>query len=319
MLPYVMFVLGLALLMVAGDLLVRGAVGIADHLNIPPLVIGLTVVAFGTSAPELVVCINAALDGSPAIAVGNVIGSNIANVLLVLGVPALIAPTVTDQQDALRNTLYMIGATLVFFALCLTGALARWQGMLLFSLLILFLWESVRCSRNGSDLRDEIEQLEGPAKNMTIAILFAVGGLVGLPLAAEMMVSSAQTIARSCGISEAAIGLTVVALGTSLPELAATVMAAIRREGAIAIGNVIGSNIFNLLGIMGVTSLIAPLSVPPEVMRFDIWIMLISAVVVLAFVGGKWRINAPAGLALTVAYVIYCWSVFNNVSLPFFG
>ncbi|MCB1481523.1 MAG: calcium/sodium antiporter [Rhodobiaceae bacterium] len=319
MLPYVMFVLGLALLMVAGDLLVRGAVGIADHLNIPPLVIGLTVVAFGTSAPELVVCINAALDGSPAIAVGNVIGSNIANVLLVLGVPALIAPTVTDQQDALRNTLYMIGATLVFFALCLTGALARWQGMLLFSLLILFLWESVRCSRNGSDLRDEIEQLEGPAKNMTIAVLFAVGGLVGLPLAAEMMVSSAQTIARSWGISEAAIGLTVVALGTSLPELAATVMAAIRREGAIAIGNVIGSNIFNLLGIMGVTSLIAPLSVPPEVMRFDIWIMLISAVVVLAFVGGKWRINAPAGLALTVAYVIYCWSVFNNVSLPFFG
>ncbi|MEZ5876677.1 MAG: calcium/sodium antiporter [Tepidamorphaceae bacterium] len=321
MFPYVMFVAGLALLMVAGDLLVRGAVGIADRLNIPPLIIGLTVVAFGTSAPELVVCVNAALSGSSAIAVGNVIGSNIANVLLVLGLPAMIAPTVTDQQDALRNTLYMMGATLLFIGICLTGVLDRWHGVLLFVLLIAFLFESMRCARNGNGkaLHDEIEELEGPAKNMTIAILFALGGLVGLPLAAEMMVSSAQTIARSWGVSEAAIGLTVVALGTSLPELAATIMAALRREGAIAIGNVIGSNIFNLLGIMGLTSVISPLAVPPEVMNFDIWIMLASAVIVLAFVGGKWRINASAGVALTLAYGIYCWGVFNNVRLPFFG
>ncbi|MCB1472701.1 MAG: calcium/sodium antiporter [Rhodobiaceae bacterium] len=319
MLEYILFVAGLALLMVAGDLLVRGSVGIADRMSIPPLVIGLTVVAFGTSAPELVVCINAALAGSPAIAIGNIVGSNIANVLLVLGLPALIAPTLTDQRDALRNTIYMVAATAVFVVLCLTGALNRWQGAILFALLIAFLWESVRSARTGADLREEIEELEGPAKNMTIAVLFVIGGLVGLPLAADMMVDAAQTIARRWGVSEAAIGLTVVALGTSLPELAATVMAAIRREGAIAIGNVIGSNIFNLLGIMGVTALVAPLRVPSEVMRLDIWVMAATAIVVLAFVGGRWRISRPAGIALVAAYGIYCWSVFSFGKAAFTG
>ncbi|MFN0264433.1 calcium/sodium antiporter [Tepidamorphus sp. 3E244] len=319
MLSYALFVIGLALLMVAGDLVVRGAVGIADRMKIPPLAIGLTVVAFGTSLPELMVCVEAAFDGAPAIAVGNVIGSNIANILLVLGLPALIAPTVTDQRDAFRNTLYMVCASVIFLLLCFTGVLNRWEGALMFILLIAFLWQSVTRGRGGQDLRDEIEQLEGPAKNMTVAVLFTIAGLIGLPIAADLMVTSAREIALSWGVSEAAIGLTVVALGTSLPELAATVMAAIRREAALAIGNVIGSNIFNLLGIMGLTSIIMPLEVPNEVLRFDIWIMLASAMLILIFVGRRWRIGAPAGIALTAAYGIYCWGVFNNVNLPFFG
>lgn len=217
MLPYALFVIGLAVLMVAGDLLVRGAVGIADRAKMPPLAIGLTIVAFGTSAPELVVCINAALDNAPAIAVGNVVGSNIANVLLVLGLPALIAPTLTDQPDALRNTIYMVGSSILFLLLCALGSIDRWQGLLLFVLLMVFLLESVRRARNGDSMREELEHLEGPAKSPLIAIVFTLAGVIGLPISADLMVDSAKIIARSWGVSDAAIGLTVVALGTSLP------------------------------------------------------------------------------------------------------
>ncbi len=320
MLDYITFAAGLALLLIAGDLLVRGAVGIADRLSIPPLVIGLTVVAFGTSAPELVVCVQAALDGAPDIAIGNVVGSNIANVLLVMGVPALIAPTVTQDRDAVRNTIYMIGATMLFIGICFSGEVTRLFGAILFTLLLIFLWESVRGSRNGtSELEQEIADLEGPAKKLGIAVAFTIGGVIGLPIAASLMVDSARSIAMSWGVSEAAIGLTIVALGTSLPELAATVMAAIRREGAIAIGNVIGSNIFNLFGIMGLTALVSPIPIPEQVMHLDIWVMLATALLVLVFVGVRLRIGKRIGATLVIAYLLYGWTVFEKGSVALAG
>jgi cation:H+ antiporter len=305
MIDYIMLLAGVGLLLAAGDVLVRGAVSIADHLNIPPLVIGLTIVAFGTSAPELIVCIQAVLDGAPDIALGNVVGSNIANILLVLGTPAIIAPTVTDQPGAVRNTLYMIGVTFVFVAMCFMGPLSYLHATFLLLLMLLWLWDSARRAQNGDDIED-LEEFEGPAKALPIAILFVVLGIIGLPIAADIIIDSARSIALRWGVSEAAIGLTVVALGTSLPELAATVMAAIRRESAIAIGNVLGSNVFNLLAIMGITTMVGEVPVKPQFLSLDLWVMAACALLILPFVMRRMEIGRGVGMVFVGGYVAYC-------------
>ncbi|MEM8878716.1 MAG: calcium/sodium antiporter [Pseudomonadota bacterium] len=311
MIEYIMLLAGVGLLLAAGDVLVRGAVSIADHLNIPPLIIGLTIVAFGTSAPELIVCIQAVLDGAPDIALGNVVGSNIANILLVLGTPALIAPTVTDQPGAIRNTLYMIGVTFVFIAMCFMGPLSYIHATFLLLLMLLWLWDSARRAQNGDDIED-LEEFEGPAKALPVAILFVVLGIVGLPIAADIIIDSARVIALRWGVSEAAIGLTVVALGTSLPELAATVMAAIRRESAIAIGNVLGSNVFNLLAIMGITTMVGEVPVQPQFLSTDLWVMAACALLILPFVMRRLEIGRGIGIAFVGGYVAYCIYVLGH-------
>ncbi|WP_029059070.1 calcium/sodium antiporter [Stappia stellulata] len=333
LIDYVSLIGGLVVLIVAGDVLVRGAVGIAERLGIPALVIGLTIVAFGTSAPELFISLGAALDGLPGIAIGNVVGSNIANVLLVLGMPALIACTSCREKGATRNSIFMVVITVVFIGMCFHSPIGRIDGAILLLLLGVFFWESVRATRthraenghgtatagagDGADDEDEdeaelpFEEVEGVPENPALAIMFIALGLIGLPLGAHFTVEGASALARSWGVSDAVIGLTVVALGTSLPELVTSLVAAVRGHTAVALGNVIGSNIFNLLAIMGITTVFVPLAVPQEVLKLDLWVMLASALLVLAFSAFHVTIRKPSGLILCVLYGLYIFSAFH--------
>lgn len=315
---YLTLVAGIVLLLIGGDVLVRGAVSLAVRLDIPTLVIGLTIVAFGTSAPELVISLRAALAGSSGIAVGNVVGSNIANIFLVLGVPALIAATNCDQPFIKRNMLYVIGASLVFITLCFNGPLTFWHGAILFGLMVAFLVESGRRAAQRSDAatvigEEAIELIDGvsgvPHRNWSIVLFLAIG-LVGLPIGAQMTVSSASEIARNFGISEAAVGLTLIAVGTSLPELATTLAAAIRGQCGLALGNVLGSNLFNILAIMGLTAMVVPVPVPDVIKSVDIWVMLAAALAVSPFVLRRSCISWRAGIVFVGCYLLYIAFVF---------
>ncbi len=313
---------GLALLIFAGDLLVRGAVSIAKALGIPTLIIGLTIVAFGTSAPELFISLSAAFDGASGVAIGNVVGSNIANVLLVMGVPALIAATPCDEKGAHRNALFMLVVSVIFAALCFLGTLNFYAGIGLLILLVIFLADSVRATRkhkkeNGvsttaetdGDDEDELD-VESVPENKLVATAYILFGLVGLPLGAQLTITGATELASSWGVSDAVIGLTVVALGTSLPELATTVMAAIRQHSAVAIGNVIGSNVFNLLAIMGITVTVIPIPIPEQILVYDIWVMLACAVLLYIFAAKRLCLGKVWGVFLSVAYIAYIYGVF---------
>jgi cation:H+ antiporter len=314
---YILLIAGLAILLVTGDLLVRGSVGLAERLGVPALIIGLTIVAFGTSAPELFISVQAALADAPGIALGNVVGSNIANVLLVLGLPAIIASTTCSQPLVLRNTLFMIAATVIFIAMCLTGTLVWWHGAILFAMLVGFLLLSARRAQiyrtaNGAGI--DLDEVEG-AQSLPIAVLLVVLGLAGLPFGAHLTIESARAIAENWGISEAAIGLTVVALGTSLPELAATLMAAIRKESAIAIGNIIGSNLFNILAVMGITALIIPVPVPDTLLHLDVWVMLACALVFLPYILARRSIGMVSGVIFVLGYGVYVAIVLSKGGL----
>lgn len=306
---YVFLILGLVVLVAAGDLLVRGSVSLAERLGIPPLIIGLTIVACGTSAPELFISVGAALEGAGGIAIGNVVGSNIANILLVLGLPALISPIQTREDGITRNTAFMIVVSIVFAALCFVGPLDRPQGVLLLAMLAYFLWNSVHHARRAR--RSEPAVGEHPHAWWLIA-LFIAGGLAGLPLGAHLTVDAARSIALSWGISEAAVGLTIVAVGTSLPEIAASLMAAARGSHGIALGNVVGSNLFNITAVMGVTASITPVDIPPPLLHLDIWVMLATALLLLPFVLGERRIGRVAGLAFLLGYAAYVIAVFSG-------
>ncbi len=309
---------GLVLLLVAGDILVRGAVSLAVKLEIPTLVIGLTIVAFGTSAPELVISLRAALAGSPGIAIGNVVGSNIANVFLVLGVPALIAATNCDQPFIKRNTCYVIGASLLFIALCYAGPLSFWHGAILFGCMVAFLVESGRRAARRTETTTKtcdgpIEIIDGvsgvPARNWAIAA-FLIIGLTGLPIGAQMTVSAATQIAKDFGISEATVGLTIIALGTSLPELSTTVSAAFRGHCGLALGNVLGSNLFNILAVMGLTAMVTPVPVPDIIKQVDIWVMLAAILAITPFILGKRHITRKFGVVFVGCYLLYISLVF---------
>ncbi len=305
-------VTGLILLLLAGDALVRGAVNLGLRLGIPALIISLTVVAFGTSAPELLIAIKAALNGAPALAIGNVVGSNTANILMVLGIPALIAGINTSKCDSRKNYTFMVGATVIFIALCFMGPIGIWHGVILLALMGSILTESFltaqrhrrnnKCEPVGKPA--DIDEADPSMPKWKIA-LYLVLGLIGLPLGAQILIEGALGIARDWGVSESVIGLTLVAFGTSLPELSTTIMAALRKHGDVAIGNAIGSNVFNLLGIMGITSFFGPLRVPPEILNFDLWVMLGSTLLLLPFV--FWRLNITRiwGAALTGLYILY--------------
>lgn len=300
-------VAGLVLLLFAGELLVKGAVGISEKMGISPLVIGLTVVAFGTSAPELLVSLQAALSGSPGIAVGNVVGSNIANVLVVLGLPALISPIDPRQPGLRRNMTVMVIVTVIFMWLLSNGFIGRLEGAVLVAALGLFIAYQVRQARAGIDRsdRDIHDDVGETPQNVARAVAYLAAGLVGLPIAAQMTVHGATEIARAIGISEVVIGLTIVSVGTSLPELATTLTAAMRRQAAVAIGNVVGSNIFNIAGIMGVTALISPVPVEPRIVSLDMWVMF--AVAMLLAILGYLRIESGRviGAIMLAAYVAY--------------
>ncbi|MHA1109116.1 MAG: calcium/sodium antiporter [Alphaproteobacteria bacterium] len=309
----VYLILGLALLVGAGDALVRGAVALSLRFGIPAIIISATVVAFGTSAPELLIAIEAAVEGSPGIALGNVVGSNIANVLLVLGLPALLAPLAACGSDAHRNMFFMLGATVLFAGLVLGGMITWWMGLVLIVFATVMVWDSLRIGLGAKNTRSEdlgdLEDVDPDMAPWKIAALL-IAGLIGLPVGADLLIEGARAIALSMGVSETVIGLTLVAIGTSLPELATTVMAALRRQTDVAIGNVIGSNIFNITAIIGAASLFAPLEVPEELITRDLWVMIGASAILVPFVLLCWPIGRLMGvlfLALYVGYLLFAF------------
>jgi len=304
---------GLVLLLLAGDSLVKGAVNMSLRLGVPALIVSLTIVAFGTSAPELLISIQAIWDDVPGLALGNVVGSNTANVLLVLGVPALFATIQTRDHDTRSSYLQMVGASVLFIVLCFMGPLTWLSGIILLAALFAMLttaFLSAKKHRKSASGDDE-EEVEGADPNLVWwkIIGFLGLGLLGLPIGARLLVDGSVNIARDFGISETVIGLTLVAIGTSLPELATTVMATIRRQADVALGNVIGSNMFNLLAIMGVASIVGTIPVEPAVLRFDIWVMLGATLLMIPFVFFRQNITRAWGIGLSALYVAYLFVV----------
>lgn len=300
--------LGLIVLLVAGDLLVRGAVNFSLKIKIPAFIVSLTVVALGTSAPELLVAIRAILDNSPGIALGNVVGSNIANVFLVLGIPALIAGINTRECNTRKNYVFMMIATVIFLSLAFIGNFSLPQGILFLILLALFL---LITARDTLKMQNKTSNLEVENADPTLVfwkiILFLSLGFIGLPIGADILVKNASFIAKSYGLSDEVIGLTLVALGTSLPELATTLMAALRKQAEVALGNVIGSNIFNLFAIVGITTMFGDIPIAPSFFNFDFWIMFGAGIVLFPFVYMRVNINRLWGAFLTLTYAAYLY------------
>lgn len=310
---------GLIILLLAGDALVKGAVNLSLRIGIPALIVSLTIVAFGTSAPELLISITAALEGVPGIALGNVVGSNTANILLVLGLPALLAVMHTSECETRKSYVMMMVATVLFIGLAFMGDFTWVSGLILLGALSLVLLDALRDARahraacNGvpACVDDDLEEPEGADPDMPWwkIVMFLALGLIGLPLGANLLLEGAVNIARDFGVSETVIGLTLVAIGTSLPELATTVMAALRRQADVALGNVIGSNMFNLLAIIGIASLVSPIPVDPAFLKFDLWVMLGASALLFPFVFLKWNISRIWGVVLTALYIGYVLAV----------
>ncbi|WP_417450506.1 calcium/sodium antiporter [Kordiimonas sp.] len=313
---YIQVVAGIVLLVVAGDFLVRGSVSLALRAGLSKLVIGLTIVAFGTSAPEMLVGIDAVLKGAPTLALGNVVGSNIANALLVVGVPALLAPVACCAPKVGRNLAMMLIASVLFIALAYDGQFAWQEGLILLTGLTCFLAYSATarkaCPAETAAQMVEMEELDRKPDGYGIALLCLAGGIIGLALGADLLVIGSVEIAREFGISEAVIGLTLVALGTSLPELVACVMAAVRGHSEVAIGNVIGSNIFNLLAIMGVAPLFGAIPVPDSFLRVDLWVMLGSSLLLIPFVKIRKQVGRVGGAAMVALYLGYMIYLANS-------
>ena len=319
-----LIVLGLTGLLVGGELLVRGASELATAARISPLIIGITVVSFGTSTPELAVTVQAAHTGSPGLAIGNVVGSNIANVLLILGAAALVTPLAVESRIVRVDVPMIFAASLGLWLLSLDGSLGHWDGALLFAVLVVYLiWsvqqgkgeaEEVRQDYTGTIKSDDSKAhgpaLARPAAQLIRQGLFILGGLILLVIAARAMVTGASEIARAYGVSELVIGLTVVAIGTSLPEFVASVVASSRGQGDIAVGNVVGSNLFNILAVIGIGAMVAPDGIPVsrDAIRLDIPIMIAVTLACLPLFFTGCRISRTEGgvlLGYFVAYTAY--------------
>jgi cation:H+ antiporter len=337
----VLFVLGFVLLTVGADLLVRGASDLADTLGISRLVVGLTIVAFGTSAPELAVNLQSAWTGQPDIAVGNVVGSNILNILLVLGVAAVIAPLGVHKRLIQLEVPLMIGVSILLLLLSLDGTLSRWEGLLLTSGLVFYTIFALRKERQTGEppldaekIPEESDKGSGSEKsggqisesvglvrrflvpkllseklyNILIQLIFIIVGLGLLVQGSQWLVDGAVSMAEYFGISKLIIGLTIISIGTSLPELATVVVGSLRGEQELVVGNVVGSNLFNILLVLGFTSLVLPLGVPPEAIVFHMPVMIAVAVACLPIFFTDYLIERWEGglfLAYYVAYTLY--------------
>ena len=316
LMPWLLSGLGLAILLLAGDALVKGAVNLSLRLGVPALIVSLTIVAFGTSAPELLISIKAVLDNAPGIALGNVVGSNTANILMVLGIPALLATMHTSECNTRKTYNFMLVASLLFIALAFRGVFDWIAGLVLLAGLAFVLSDAFRDAKNHrrangevtAEPTEEIEGLDPDMPGWRIAV-YLVLGLIGLPMGAGLLVDNATIIATAYGVSDTVIGLTLVAIGTSLPELATTVMAALRRQADVALGNVIGSNMFNLLAIIGIASLVGPIDVDPEFLTFDLWVMLGASVLLLPFVYFRMDITRIWGVVLAGLYGAYMFLI----------
>lgn len=297
---------GLAALVVGGDLLVRGAVELARKLSLSPLVIGLTLVGFGTSTPELVTSLQAAFLGSPGIAVGNVVGSNIANILLILGAAAVLSPILIDGRALKRDGVVLALSALMCLGAVLFGRLSPVIGLVFVASLIAYVWFAIVQERvpAGEAVLDTAGE-PVRASHVWSDLLFVAGGLVLTILGARWLVSAAIDIATALKVSETIIGLTIVAVGTSLPELVTSIAAARRKQADIAFGNIIGSNIFNVLFILGTTAMVHPINVPESIARVDIWVMLAATFALLLVAATRMRISRLEGTTLLLGYVAY--------------
>ncbi|MBI1252199.1 MAG: sodium:calcium antiporter [Alphaproteobacteria bacterium] len=307
-----LIVVGLALLAVGGEFVVRGAVGAARKFGVSELMIGLTLVGFGTSSPELAASLGAALSGSPGIAVGNVVGSNISNVLLIFAIVAIIKPIAVDSKALARDGWVMVGATLAFIAIATgLGEISRLVGAgLLLALIAYVVAAFLMERRNGAaaQLHAAESHLHDPAPQpLWLSLGLAGAGLVMLVFGADFLVSGAKTIARAAGLSETIIGLTIVALGTSLPELVTSAMAAIKGRSDVAFGGIVGSNIYNILGILGVTALVQPIAVPADLLARDWAALYVGALLLLLHANTGGKVTRFEGGFLLLHYAGYCW------------
>ncbi len=293
---------GVVLLYLGGEWLVRHAVNLASRSGISPLVIGLTVVAFGTSMPELAATVASSLQGAPALALGNVIGSNIANIGLILGLSVSLYALQGDRKFLVREIPLMIGISALMIPLLWDGHIGRLEGAVLLLLLAAYLWRLLRQSPTA--LRDQVDP-EQPTASIWLSLLGATAGIVLLVAGARLLVIGAVTIATNLGVSEAVIGLTVVAFGTSLPELASSVVASLKRQTDIILGNIIGSNVFNVLAVLGVTAVIQPLSESFASISTDLIIMMGFSLALPLLLFRNYRLGRPAGIFLVIAYLLY--------------
>lgn len=315
---------GLLLLIAGGELLVRGAVQVATGIGVSPLVIGLTLVGFGTSTPELVTSVQAALSDAPGIAYGNIVGSNIANILLIVGVAALVCPMVIASVALKRDGMVMLAIAVLFSAVAFLMPLGRVVGALFVTALIAYVYIAFRQEKASAPaghgavydkslaLQETDVALAPPAppqKSLLVSILIALGGLVLVVIGGRFLVEGAVSLARGFGISETVIGLTIVAVGTSMPEFVTSVVAGLRKQGDVAFGNIVGSNIYNILGIGGFTALIAPGAVPTEIVRFDNLVMIGVSLALVAFAWSGLRIARWEGSVLLAGYIGYVYVI----------
>ena len=309
-------ILGLILLVIGGEFLVRSSVALSFKFNISKLVIGMTVVSFATSAPELLVSLQAALDGSSDIALGNVIGSNIANIGLVLGITAIISPLAIDKSFYKLNwPMMMLISVVLYFMLSSGNVLDFKEGLALFISLVIFLYILIKKSKSeATEVVEDIDDALMETSNFKVVLWLIIGG-AALYFGSEWLVFGAKEMALSLGVSERVISVTMVAIGTSVPELAASVIAALKKEKAISLGNLIGSNIFNIASVLGLTAMIQPISVDnPQILSSDIfWMMAFSAVLIpLVFIPKRFEIGRYKGLILLVAYAIFIFLAFTG-------
>lgn len=302
---------GLAVLTLGAEFLIRGASELARRAGVSELLIGLTLIGFGTSTPELVSSVQAALIGSPGVAVGNVVGSNIVNILFILGMSALIAPFTVDRRSFARDGVVVLIATITMIGISMTGEFSRTAGWAFLAAIAGYIAYAFMTERRRPETPKAqqhaaagAEAAVGP-RSLLLDIVFVVVGLALLIIGAKYLVTGAINIAGRFGISETIIGLTIVAVGTSLPELVTSIMAAIRGRSALALGNVVGSNIYNLFGILGVTAVIHPVAAPAEIVAFDNWVMLGATLLMILFVVTKSRLSRAEGAFMVAAYLAY--------------
>ncbi|RZT91105.1 cation:H+ antiporter [Ancylomarina subtilis] len=304
---YLYLIIGFVILLSSGDLLVKGGVALSSHFKISTLVVGVTVISFGTSAPELFVSLGAALSGSPDIAIGNVVGSNVSNIALVLGFTAILLPLPVKSNSLKFDWPVMMGASLLFFAFAQNNLIETWEGIAFLILLVAFMVFTIMKSRGNKD-----EEFKKPKQSIFMALVLIVLASIGLYFGADLLVGAAKNIARGYGVSERVIGLTLVAFGTSVPELATSAVAALKKEMDISVGNIIGSNIFNILGVLGVTSVVKNIFVSDAVLNFDlIWMLAISFLLFLLVLPLKRaKLHRWKGFVLILVYTTYVFFVF---------
>ncbi len=299
-----LILIGFVLLMVGADLTVKGGVAIANKLNIAPVIIGLTILAFGTSAPEFVVSIKAAFKGAEGIVLGNIIGSNIGNILLILGVSAMISPIVSDKKTFFRDYKFLLAVTLLFVAIAYFGMFGRAHGIVMLALLLGFIWFNYK---NSKDKSADNEETHSPyaSKNWLFVIGLTIIGLGIIVYGGELLVDGAVSIAELLGVSEEIIGLTIIAIGTSLPELAVSAIAAYRGQSSVALGNIVGSNIWNIVFIMGFTATVTNVEVPNQFINYDNIVMLGATLVLWPIMMKKGKISRLEGSLFVLCFVAY--------------